>query len=87
MTDLDVWLRAQVTAARVVVARPAAQTEGGRETSRRNWGYKSARVDRPAGVSATAATLPQTNSRLNGAATVAGIITSETVRARPIPGE
>ena len=58
MTDLDAWLRGQVTAARVVVGRPAVQTEGGREPSRRNCGHKSARGDRPAGVSATAATLP-----------------------------
>ena len=59
MTDLNVWLRAQVAAARAVVSGPIAETDRGREAGRRNWGHKPVRADRPAGVSATAAALPE----------------------------
>ena len=58
MTDLDKWLGVQVAAARAVVSVTAVQTDGGREEGRRNWGHKVIRSDRPAGVSATAGTLP-----------------------------
>ena len=58
MVDLDSWLRAQVSAARVVMDGTVVHTDDRRETGRRKWGNEPIRADRPASVSATAATLP-----------------------------
>ena len=58
LNDLNKWLRSQVSAARVVVTGAAAQADGGRGAGRPNGGHKAIRRDRPAGVSAAAATLP-----------------------------
>ena len=64
LTDLDKWLRVQVSAARAVMSGPAAQTDG-RDAGRRNWGHKAIRQDRPTGVSAAAATFSPDNVRDN----------------------
>ena len=54
LSDLNKWLRSQVSAARVVVRGAATQTDGGREAGRRHWGHKPISQDRASRVSVMA---------------------------------